>query len=129
MIKILQRPAEFSAVGGFLPNPVKYLLQTDSPFIVATLYRPDGSTIGTLRASARNGEAVIDVSSFLRSEMKHQVPVGTQAVEKATGATAAFWCAFTTATGESASDSANVRYAVAAALPAGESDYSAYAII
>lgn len=129
MITILERPAEFCAVGGFLPNPVRYRVQTDSAFISCAILRPDSSVIGTLRASARGGVAVLDVSSFLRSEMKPQIPAGLQVVESAVGASAAFWCDFSTAAGESVSDAANVRYAVAAALPAGESDYSAYAII
>ncbi|GAA4434673.1 hypothetical protein GCM10023188_25880 [Pontibacter saemangeumensis] len=128
MITILERPAEFSAVGGFLPNPVRYRIGTDSAFISATIHRADATVIGTLRASARNGEAVLDVSSYLRSELKPQIPVGLQVVEKAAGASAAFWCDFATGAGESVSDSEHVRYAVAAALPAGESDYSVYVI-
>jgi len=127
-MEIAERPNTFSAVGGRLPNPVVYRIATASAYAKATIYQADGGLIGTVKVSARNGEATVDVSSFLRAQMHLAIPVGAVTVEPAAGSSVAYYCAFEDAEGNMLSDGENVRYAVAAALPAGTSDYSGYAI-
>lgn len=125
---ITERPATYSAVGGRFPNPVVYRISTTSAFVKATLYREDGTLLSTLKASTREGVATLDVSSFLRAQMQLSIPTGTELVEPAEGSSIAYYCTFEAAEGLVLDDSINVRYAVAAALPAGMSDYSGYAI-
>lgn len=127
-MKILERPNAYSAVGGKFPNPVVYRISAESSYVKASVYKADGSLIGPLRASVRGGVAVLDVSSFLRAQMQLSVPVGALTVEPAQGSSVAYYCSFEDAAGNMLDDSANVLYAVAAALPAGTSDYSGYTI-
>lgn len=127
-MEILERPATFCAVGGRMPNPVTYRIGTLSAYVIAAIYKADGSLISEAKASQRNGEATIDVSSFLRAQMNLSIPAGELTVEPAAGSSVAYYCVFEDAEGNSINDSVNVRYAVAAALPYGMSDYSGYTI-
>lgn len=127
-MEILERPGTFCPVGGRLPNPVVYRIGTESAFVKASVYREDGTFLSTVKASAKDGVALIDVSSFLRAQMKLTVPVGALTVEPAAGSSVPYYCSFEDAEGNLLDDSQHVRYAVAAALPAGMSDYSGYTI-
>ncbi|GAB3822210.1 hypothetical protein [Pontibacter rugosus] len=127
-MEIQERPKGYSAVGGRLPNPVVYRIGTLSAYVKATIHRADGNVISTLKVASRNGVALVDVSSFLRSQMQLSVPVGALTVEPAVGSSVAYYCTFEDAEGLVLDDSQNELYAVAAALPAGTSDYSGYTI-
>jgi hypothetical protein len=126
-MEIQERPKEFSAVGGRLPNPIRYTVATAGAYVEAVVLS-EGIEIGKLRASARNGLAILDVSSVLRDRMQLTPPAGVDVVEVSSGVIA-FWCRFIDSEGTELADEENVRYAVAAALPAGMSDYSAYAVL
>ncbi|NEM96169.1 hypothetical protein [Pontibacter burrus] len=125
---IEERPATYAAVGGRFPNPVVYRIATASSYVKATLYREDGTQLSELKASTREGIATLDVSSFLRAQMQLTIPAGTELVEPAEGSSVAYYCTFEDAEGTVLDDSVNVRFAVAAALPVGTSDYSGYTI-
>ena len=126
-MEIQERPKEFSAVGGRLPNPVRYVVATASAFVEAVVLS-EGVELGKLRASVRNGVAVLDVSGVLRDSIKVTPPAGIDVVEVGTGSIA-YWCRFKDAEGIELSDEEYMRYAIAAALPVGMSDYSGYAVL
>lgn len=126
-MEIQERPKEFSATGGRLPNPIVYKVATAGSYVEAVVMS-DQTEIGKLRASSRNGLAVLDVSSVLRDRIRVTPPAGLEVVEQATGVIA-YWCRFKDSEGVELTDQENVRYAVVAALPAGMSDYSGYAVL
>ncbi|MHC2992060.1 hypothetical protein OB13_10840 [Pontibacter sp. HJ8] len=126
-MEIQERPKEFSAVGGRLPNPVLYKVATSGSYVEALVLSGE-SEIGKLRASTRNGVAVLDVSSVLRDRIRVRPPAGLEVVEAGTGVIA-YWCRFKDSEGAELTDQENVHYAVAAALPAGVSDYSGYTVL
>lgn len=127
-MEILERPNLFSPVGGLYPNPVVYRLSTASAYVSVSIYREGGAFISSMRASQRNGEAVIDVSSFLRAQMRLTIPQSILTVEPAEGSSVKYYCVFEDHEGNMLDDSANVLCAVAAALPYNSSDYSGYTI-
>ncbi|MEJ8803139.1 hypothetical protein [Pontibacter sp. H249] len=127
-MEILERPATFSPVGGRMPNPVVYRIATDSAYVKAVICNAQGEALSQTRASQRQGEVSIDVSGFLRAQMKLTIPAGALTVEPAHGSSVAFYCVLEDAQGNVLDDSANVRHAVAAALPYNVSDYSGYTI-
>jgi hypothetical protein len=117
----------FSPVGGVIANPMRYRLSTAAAWVKATIYNSTGTQLATMRVAARAGEAVVDVSGMLRNYVKAQVPVMAGIVQKDNTAYLGYYCDFESATGETLSDAANVRYAVRAALPYGQ-NYHRYTL-
>jgi hypothetical protein len=121
---IIERPALFSPTGGLLPNPVRYVVATSARFVSVEVvqlqdYQATNTpkTIGRFKAQTRSGQAVLDISSVLRSAMPK---------DRTTAASLVFYCIFTDGLFAVLNDSANIRNATASALDYGVTTYEEY---
>jgi hypothetical protein len=75
MATITQRPSKYSAVGGFLKNPIEYTVSSVLTFETISVKDSAGITLFQLRATVRSGFAVFDISKPLQSYLQSIITV------------------------------------------------------
>lgn len=127
---ITSRPPLWSAVGGVVPNPVVYTIAATSSFVEVELFNTTGKRIAQTRQRTFGGQAKVDVSSFLRSQVRSVMDYpqdGT--IRRDDAATVDYYIKWRpTAESPWNSDQANVRHAVNAAADAVNGDFDAWVI-
>jgi len=129
MIVIQSRPAKVSSVGGAFANPMIFVVETDSAWILAKVLRLDGTEINRLKVSSRNGIARVDISECLRPLLRPLMPPNTFVEQPIEAASVAYFCVFEDQFGQTISEAKYPRYAVYSAQSAGKSDFLQYSVV
>lgn len=127
---IISRPPVWSAVGGVLPNPVMYTIQSTLPFVEIQILRIDGSLVASHKQRVRGGYAVLDIAAYLRTLVETTKVYSEEgaSIQIDTFSSHPYYISYYNEAAELISDADNIRYAVLAAMPELDCDFQEHVI-